>query len=134
MSDEHIEGSCHCGGLKWRFQGRPDSATMCNCTICRRYGALWIYDFEGERIEVEGRNLVYIHGAETIGFHFCPDCACIAYWRGLMPDQDGRRRIAVNLRMADPSSAAAIPVQLFDGLTSFSDLEPDGRCIRDVWF
>jgi len=31
-------------------QGYPESATTCNCTICRRYGVLWAYDYEGERI------------------------------------------------------------------------------------
>jgi hypothetical protein len=45
-----IKGSCHCGALSWSFDGMPESVTACNCTLCRRYGALWIYDFEGERI------------------------------------------------------------------------------------
>ena len=46
-----IEGSCHCGSVTWRFDGMPESATACNCTICRRCGVLWAYDFEGDRIE-----------------------------------------------------------------------------------
>ena len=42
-----IEGSCHCGLVQWRFAGEPELATACNCTICRRYGVLWAYDYEG---------------------------------------------------------------------------------------
>ena len=38
----------------WQFEGEPDGATACNCTACRRYGALWAYDYEGEGIKVSG--------------------------------------------------------------------------------
>lgn len=51
---EMIQGSCHCGAVQWWFDGMPDGATACNCVPCRRYGALWAYDFEGERIKVSG--------------------------------------------------------------------------------
>ncbi len=37
------------------FGGQPEAATICNCTLCRLYGVLWAYDFEGERIEVNLR-------------------------------------------------------------------------------
>jgi len=43
----------------------PESATACNCTVCRRYGVLWAYDYEGEGIEVSGPTRAYIRG-ETI--------------------------------------------------------------------
>jgi hypothetical protein len=29
-------------------------ATAYNCTACRRYGVMWIYDFEGEGVHVSG--------------------------------------------------------------------------------
>ena len=45
-----LKGSCHCGAAHWTLEGDPGSATACNCTLCRRYGALWAYDYEGERI------------------------------------------------------------------------------------
>jgi len=87
-----IEGSCHCGVVRWHFDGMPESATTCNCTVCRRYGVLWIYDFEGER------------------------------------------RIAVNVRLAEPEAVAHLPIDHFDGLASFQDLPRDGRCVADYWF
>lgn len=133
MGDD-LRGSCHCGGLTWVFHGQPEAATICNCTLCRRYGVLWAYDIEGERIEVQGRNMAYIWGSESIGFHFCPDCGCVAYWRALAPPEDGRRRIAVNLRLAEPARVEAIPLYRFDGFDSFDDLPPDGSCVRDRWF
>ena len=128
-----IEGSCHCGAVRWSFQGVPEAATACNCTACRRYGVLWAYDYENEGIKVSGPAQAYVPGRH-LGFHFCRNCGCVAYWRGLEPNQQGRRRIAVNLRLAEPEAVAAVPIEHFDGLDSFDDLGRDGRCVRDMWF
>ena len=128
-----VQGSCHCGAVHWRFEGIPESATACNCTVCRRYGALWAYDHEGEGIVVSGPTQAYVRG-KAIGFHFCPACGCVAYWRSLAPDKEGRRRIAVNLRLTEPEAVARIPIDRFDGLDSFDDLPRDGRCVADYWY
>ena len=128
-----IEGSCLCGGVRWRFAGTPEAATACNCTACRRYGTLWAYDHLDAGIHVEGETRAYVRG-RALGFHFCPTCGCVAYWLGLQPDASGRRRVAVNLRLAEPGAVADIPVEHFDGLESFDDLGRDGRCVRDLWF
>jgi hypothetical protein len=128
-----IEGSCHCGKVLWRFDGVPESATACNCTVCRRYGVLWAYDYVDEAIHVTGETRAYIRG-EAIQFHFCPACGCVICWRGQMPKPDGRVRTAVNLRLAEPDAVAEIPVEHFDGLTTFQDLGQDGRRVKDLWF
>jgi hypothetical protein len=62
------EGSCHCGAVRWSFDGTPESATACNCMVDRRYGALWAYDYEGEKIRVSGLTTVYVRGRH-LGFH-----------------------------------------------------------------
>ena len=128
-----IQGSCLCGAVHWQFNGVPDGATACNCTACRRYGVLWAYDYEGERIHVSGPTQTYIRGT-ALGFHFCPVCGCVAFWRSLKIDEDGRRRIAVNLRLTEPAAVAQIPIDHFDGLETFDDLPRDGRCVKDYWF
>jgi hypothetical protein len=128
-----LEGSCHCGAATWRLDTMPESATACNCTICRRYGALWAYGYDGEDIHVAGETKAYVRG-DWIGFHFCPTCGCVAYWRSLTPNEEGRRRIAVNLRLTDPEPIAHLPIDHFDGFDTFDDLPRDGRCVRDYWF
>ena len=65
---------------------------------------------------------------------FCPTCACVLSWRGLRLDEDQRRRMAVNIRLAPPEAVAHLPIDHFDGLDSFDDLPSDGRCVRDLWF
>ena len=128
-----MQGSCHCGAVAWRFDGTPESATACNCTVCRRYGVLWAYDYEGERIHVAGSSKTNVRG-DSIGFHFCPECGCVTHWRALEANEEGRRRIAVNLRMTEPEPVAKLPIEHFDGLVSFEDLPRDGRCVGDYWF
>lgn len=132
-----IEGSCHCGNARWTFAGDPGPVTACNCTLCRRYGALWAYDYQGGRISVSGPTVAYTRAGKAdpaLEIRFCPTCGCVHSWRGLRLEPDGRRRIAVNIRLAEPSAVAHLPVDHFDRLDSFDDLAPDGRCVRDMWF
>lgn len=93
-------GICHCGRACWTLSGDPGAVTACNCTLCRRYGALWAYDYENERIRLEGPTTVYQREGETpaeIETHFCPTCGCLLCWRDLSTTADGRRRMAVNV-------------------------------------
>jgi hypothetical protein len=128
-----IEGSCTCGSVHWSFDGTPELTVACNCTACRRYAVLWAYDYEGERIRVEGGTSVYVRG-DAIEFHFCPTCGNLAFWRGQRDNEHGKRRIAVNLRLAEPAAVADIPVEHLDGLVAFEPLPDDGRRVRDYWF
>lgn len=128
-----IQGTCLCGKVRWQFEGQPDGATVCNCTACRRYGVLWAYDYENEGIKVSGQTQAYVRGT-ALEFHFCPACGCVVFWRGLQKDSEGRLRIAVNLRLAEPEAVAKIPIDHFDGLDTFDDLPRDGRCVSDYWF
>ena len=34
-------GSCHCGKVTFEFSNSVSAAMECNCSICRRKGALW---------------------------------------------------------------------------------------------
>ena len=129
-----LQGSCHCGAVTWRFDGIPEFTLACSCTVCRRYGTLWAYDFEDGRIHVSGPTRAYLRGEKRLGFHFCTECGCVAYWRSVNPREDGRRRIAVNLRLAEPDAVAAIPVKHFDGLNWADEPVMDGRTVKDMWF
>jgi hypothetical protein len=132
-----LTGSCHCGTIGWTFDGMPGSVTACNCTLCRRYGVLWIYDYEGERITLSGPSSVYTRKDRTkpeLEIHFCGSCGCVTSWRGLHVDTQGRRRIAVNLRLSEPGPVAHLPIDHFEGLEKFDDLPRDGRCVADMWF
>jgi len=132
-----LTGTCHCGTLSWTFDGMPDSVTACNCTLCRRYGALWIYDYEGQGIRLSGASSVYTREGKpnpALEIRFCSRCGCVASWRGLRLEADGRRRMAVNLRLSEPGPVSHLPIDHFDGLDAFDDLPRDSRCVADLWF
>ena len=129
-----IEGSCHCGSIRWRLENSPEYATSCNCTLCRRWGVLWAYGFIGEEIYVSGPAKIYLRDPETIEFHFCKYCGCLAYWRTPNPGKDGRYYGAVNLRLAELADVSGVPINRFDGLDKLENLPRDGRCVGDIWF
>jgi hypothetical protein len=130
-----IEGSCLCGAVHWHLAGPPERVGVCNCTACRRHGAITAYGHEGVDITVSGPTRTFTRGPDlSLEFHFCPVCGCYAFWRATSLEPDGRRRLAVNLRLAEPGAVAALPVHRFDGFDRFVRMPPDGRCVRDYWF
>ena len=128
-----LEGACLCGAARWQLDETPESATACNCTACRRFGALWAYGYEGENIRFEGDTTACVRG-DSLSFNFCPKCGNVMHWLSLEPDENGRRRSAVNLRMTEPAAIADVPIKHFDGLDAWEDLPTDGRCVKDLWF
>ncbi len=131
-----ITGSCHCGAVTWTHNDTPSQATACNCSVCRRYGVLWIYGWKGESVTITGVTTAYVRkDSGDLEFKFCPTCGNAVAWRQSIPDPDGRERIAVNLRLADePASVQDIPIRHFDGHESFKQLPADGRTVKDMWF
>ncbi|MEZ5947169.1 MAG: hypothetical protein R3C04_10030 [Hyphomonas sp.] len=84
-----IEGSCHCGKVQWTFEGDAGSVTACNCTLCRRYGVLWAYDYQNQRIRLTGETASYVRADQKdpqLEILFCPACAGVAAWRALQAD------------------------------------------------
>jgi hypothetical protein len=128
-----MDGVCHCGAARWRFEGVPISATSCNCSICRRHGALWAYGFEGDTFTVSGQTATYVWNRKALAFHFCSRCACVVAWLATSRSQDGRLYGAVNLRLAaDPDAVAGVPIVRHD-TAAMGDLPSDARCVADVW-
>jgi len=129
-----IEGACHCGDVRWTYEAPLESATACNCTVCRRYGALWAYGYNGQEVKIHGKSQAYVRG-KAIEFHFCPRCGCATHYLGLRHDENGRQKGAVNLRMStDPVLVQSLLIDHFDGLDKFEDLPRSGRSIKDMWF
>ena len=128
-----IEGACHCGQAQWRFNGVPESATICNCSTCRRYAALWAYGKEGVEIEVSGETQTYTWGRKWLAFHFCPHCGCMVYWRTIAPQRHGHHQMGVNVRLAPWDAVQTIPLRRHD-TESRDDIPPDGRCVADMLF
>ena len=109
-----IDASCHCGAVRFTVETAPDEVTDCNCSICRRYGALWAY-YQAPQVRFEpanGPTDVYLWGRRQLGFHRCRACGCLTHWAAV----DRRyERMGVNARLMPPQVLAAAPVVCFDG-------------------
>lgn len=130
-----LKGICHCGEVCWTLDAMPESITACNCTICRRYGALWAYEYIGHDIRTTGKTNTYrrLDGG-AIDFHFCAVCGCVTHYIRTAAGDDGRYRTAVNVRLTELAAISDTPMDRFDGQDSFVDLPRDGRVVRDMWF
>jgi hypothetical protein len=132
-----LEGKCLCGGTGWRFSGLIEKVTACNCTACRRYGGLWAYGWVGENVEFFGESKSYVRtdlDEPYLANQFCGTCGNLNSWRGLAPNENGKIRCAVNLRLTDLAPIADLPIRHFDGHDKWEDLPMDGRTVKDHWF
>lgn len=105
------EGSCHCGAIRIVFNFEPLEASECNCSICRRSGALWTYGAPA-KVAVSGAGVGYVQGDATLTLWHCAICGIITHWTALDPAYD---RMGINLRLFDPSLWTALPRQHVDG-------------------
>lgn len=114
-----IRGSCHCGAVRFELDATPEWLTRCNCSYCRRAGALWAHD-DVQRIALsyDPEGVVrYVWGDETLAFVSCRACGCTTHWESLDPETSPR--MAVNCAMAEPADIAGLRVRHFDGAESW---------------
>jgi len=91
---------CHCGAVVIEFSGAPEKVAECNCSICRRLGALWVYRAleEVSLIYAEGATSTYSWGDKTLEFHRCKVCGCTTHW---LPLNEKYTVMGINARMID---------------------------------
>ena len=118
-----LSAICHCGRIRIEVAGPPEFLVDCNCSICRRYGALWaFYELRGSRIEGAAEHADgYIWGRRTISTFHCRQCGCVTHWEPLDINSDSK--FAINARLLDPSSVSGVRVRRFDGAESWSYLD-----------
>ena len=75
-----IESSCVCGAVRLAITRAPDELVDCNCSICRRYGALWAYYPLKDVIVPGGLTDTFMRGPKKIEFHRCKTCGCVTHW------------------------------------------------------
>src|SRR5580700_9855682 len=101
-----IEASCHCGAVRFTVDAATADVNDCNCSICRRLGALWAY-YQKPQVrfaEGNGPTDVYTWRERRIEFHRCHTCGCTTYW---LPADPTGQRLGVNARLLPPEVLAA---------------------------
>jgi hypothetical protein len=117
-----LDGTCHCGKIRLTVPTRPDSLVLCNCSICRRNGALWaFYDRADMTISGVPEHAVgYEFEPRTITTFHCRDCGCTTHWE---PLQAGKTKFGVNMRNFDPDELGDLRLRRFDGAVTWSYLD-----------
>jgi hypothetical protein len=114
-----IESSCVCGAVRLAITHAPDELVDCNCSICRRYAALWAYYSLQDVIVPGGLTDTFMQGPKKIEFHRCKICGCVTHWS----PKDQRDRMGVNARLMEPEVVARARVRHLDGANTWKYLD-----------
>jgi hypothetical protein len=120
-----LTGTCHCGAIQIEVPGLPEWIIDCNCSICRRYGALWAL-WEPGAVRVVGHpenTIEYIWGPKTLRTLRCRTCGCVTHWEMLQPEPNSQ--IGVNMRNFDQAALKGVRVRQFDGADTWAYLDGD---------
>lgn len=114
-----VRAACHCGAVRITLDPAPEWVQDCNCSICRRYGALWAYSWDRLSRRTLAATLVqgddaleaYIWGDRTTGFWRCRGCGCLTHHTEL---QRPERIRGVNARIFVDFDPARVVVHRSD--------------------
>jgi len=107
------KGSCHCGSVKFEVDLDLDHVRICDCSICRKRGAL-NHRVEESQIRVltdlEDMTLYQWH-TKTARDYFCPTCGILPFRR----PRTAPKLWTVNVRCLDDVDLESIPKVYLEG-------------------
>jgi hypothetical protein len=117
-----VAASCHCGAVRLEIAAAPTEVTDCNCSLCRRYGALWAYYAPGQVHQKQpgGATSIYMCNDRRLEFHRCAACGCVTHWAAV---DRARDRMGVNARLMDPEVLARARVRRLDGADTWKYID-----------
>ncbi|MDX2168456.1 MAG: GFA family protein [Deltaproteobacteria bacterium] len=107
------QGSCHCGRVRFEVRGAIEQVIDCNCSACRRKGALW-HRASDETFRIlagEADLVLYQFNTMTAKHYFCRHCGIHPFIRPRLAPQ----LWAFNVRCIDGVDLDRLTVQRFDG-------------------
>ncbi len=122
-SQTMLQGACHCGAVRLTLPFAPETATSCNCSLCRRTGGIWAFYGLGS-VTIEGHpehTESYVWGDRTLRNLRCRTCGIATHWEPLEGGPGARH--GVNLRNFDPRLLESVVVRRFDGAQTWEFLD-----------
>jgi hypothetical protein len=95
--------------------------TSCNCSICRRYGALWAYcSPKSVRIEAPRGGLAEYSWRRKVRSYFrCKRCGCVTHYKYRKKTGPGYP-IAVNATIFEPAALEGVRIRKLDGASTWT--------------
>jgi hypothetical protein len=118
-----MDGSCHCGRVRFRVTADLDGVTECNCSICSKKGFLHLIVPPEQFALLSGRDdlATYRFNTGTAQHTFCKVCGVHPFY---VPRSDPDK-IDVNVRCLDGIELATISIKRFDGRNWEAAIEKD---------
>lgn len=134
MAEQHYEGGCHCGAVRYEVDLDLDKGTLrCNCSLCTKSRGWFAFaPFEAFRY-TKGGDADQVHYRWTppnrdqpnLTYHICSTCGIRTHADGKGPD--GKHTVAINvptLEGVDPDLLAK-SVHYVDGRHDRFDRQPE---------
>jgi len=122
-TDDGLAATCHCGAVQIRVRRMVRTLTSCNCSLCRRYGALWAY-YAPRSVRIrapKGGLAKYAWNRRIRNYFRCARCGCVTHYA-----YRGRQRqatVAVNAANFAPAALAGARIRHLDGAASWKFLD-----------
>lgn len=114
-SDEILvrDGGCHCGAVRFRVSIRSRTVSECNCSICRKKGALHLVVPEADFTLLSGHEQLttYTFNTHVAKHLFCRCCGIHSFGR----PRSAPDKINVNWRCLDQDGLPEFSLSTFDG-------------------
>jgi hypothetical protein len=120
MSTELMKGSCHCGTVRFEVRTPATPALRCNCSLCRRKGALMSPAFQAADLLItDGADALALYQFNTRAakHYFCKHCGIYTFhqtrkdpgeWRVNLGCLDGIDAYAFESSVADGASLSVV--------------------------
>ena len=114
---------CHCGAVRVHVRQAPRTLIRCNCSICRRYGALWAYYKPSSvRVEAPAKGLMrYAWNRKIRNYHRCRQCGCVTHYT--YRKKNAWNTVGVNACNLDPAIVAGARIRQLDGAGSWKFID-----------
>jgi hypothetical protein len=115
--------TCHCGAIRIYVRRLSRTLTSCNCSICRRYGALWAY-YAASSVKIEapkGGLSKYSWNRKIRAYYRCNKCGCVTHYAYRKKRRN--TTVAVNAVNFEPSALIGVRIRHLDGAASWKFLD-----------
>jgi hypothetical protein len=120
MTVDTLKGSCHCGAVQFEVRTAVTPAARCNCSLCRRKGALMTPAFPVADLTIvsgEDALTLYQFNTKVAKHYFCKHCGIYPFhqtrkdpllWRANIGCLEGVDAYALEAGLNDGASLSVV--------------------------